>query len=1371
MKSFFTKLGGLLLCGVMFTAVGCHDYAEDIQKANDRTDGLVDEVNGKVDGVAGDLAALEQTVEALDATYATDTELKNKVDGLKSELETAVNTRIDEVNALITTLQGKVDAKAEKTEVDALTKKLNEEVSKLNTTIAALDAKYASKTEFEAAKTALEALTTKVSGIETTVASLNNSLETLDGEVEVLGKDLDAVEAEVAALESTLATVQGELTTAQKAIEDNLKEIAAIKENLKNEVARLEGKILENTNAIAEHKTSVQALIDALDAAVKANAKAIDDNKAAAEKALNEAVDALNLTIEAIKGDVAANKEAAEAAQNAADAAQEAADKAQAAAEAAQANADANEELIEANKTAAANAQDAADKAQAAADKAQEAAEAAQKTANQNAADIKKNAEAIDQVKADAKEALENAVTELEKADQDLNAELGKVNSAMEALAGRVEVLEGLVTMIQKVVYVPTNAKGTASLAATKLNDGTYSSAPSKISYKVYPNYLAREIAKAAVNPGAVTFDVVDVTKAAGETPFSIINIEGNDNGLLDITYIANQEYTSKLYTSATESFSSALVIQMGNDFYSTEYTNIEAGAETTISMVLKNVLSTPFAEEISYANIKNSYVVYPGVEPMFVLSTEPGVEYTAEELNDMGYGVKYEIKTVPTYSAAGDEDLFLISDVENTYAKNVTLAKNTEGTANLATDANIGANVNIAYTFESNVAPAETIDGTVAISDFPYTLILDGYVAEDYEISYVNGEASHVVLPGMAPLFQLGSETPVTEEDLVELGYAVKVNTVAEATAADDATKALFNVEGTTYPFTVSLAKDASGKILATAADVDKVLNVSYTFSALTQSINKTSKVTITKAKYVFDLAPAAATWNYMADAAQDALKVAGSAYAYTRDFTLDPVADQNDIKYAELPFAAQTVVVTDAADNTPAAGVTVTFAADKVTATGFEWGKTYNVVGSFEVTTAGVVGAEVTVNFSFSTARPADKTFTVALDPKTIDYTADLADVLVAGQDIAAICQIADENKGEGFTVAEWLKDVFVTNAPLSTEDMFNGAAPAYNSVLEIVADGAKIDTRFSYEEFTTTIPEKVTYKKTIETYYGQKVEFTQEISFTFPSYTITHNDLWVTSEGYTQVKGKFVMTGDKISGFSTEKVDMNIVFDKITKDGTTTVLAPAELAANSLELVYTPVKLVGEDADQPAFSGTIFNYNARAAKVGVDAKLYLVNANGAKNELKTNFATDYADYYVKQFNPLADEVIVSNKEVKLIAGVKNDVEVHELLGLNDVNAKKFIVNGAVNDAAYIYDSANNFYGVTLTYGEPKLNTNDAAAYVSVVTSGAADYTNQCTVTFDYTDAENIEIQQNVVVTIPVTYSHYWGEIKSEVVVTFVK
>ena len=80
MKSYFTKFGAFLLCGVMLAAVGCHDYGEDIQQVNNKVDNLDK-------NYAVEVEDLEKAIKDLDDKLATDAELAAKI----TELQNTVN--------------------------------------------------------------------------------------------------------------------------------------------------------------------------------------------------------------------------------------------------------------------------------------------------------------------------------------------------------------------------------------------------------------------------------------------------------------------------------------------------------------------------------------------------------------------------------------------------------------------------------------------------------------------------------------------------------------------------------------------------------------------------------------------------------------------------------------------------------------------------------------------------------------------------------------------------------------------------------------------------------------------------------------------------------------------------------------------------------------------------------------------------------------------------------------------------------------------------------------------------------------------------------------------------------------------------------
>lgn len=234
MKSFFTKLGALLLCGVMFTAVGCHDYAEDIQKANDRTEEVADE-----------LTDLKVTVAGLDAKYEALGAAQKAVDALRTELEGKIATAVAEAKASVEAL---LAGKADKATVDAMQSSISDLVSSLNTAKSALEAAINAKAD----KTAIEGLQSTINGLQGQIEALQATVDGLGGVEETPSVDasaLTAVADRVAALEKTV----GDLNTAVKAAEEAIKANASEISKVQAELKKLTEQIAEATkNAVTE---------------------------------------------------------------------------------------------------------------------------------------------------------------------------------------------------------------------------------------------------------------------------------------------------------------------------------------------------------------------------------------------------------------------------------------------------------------------------------------------------------------------------------------------------------------------------------------------------------------------------------------------------------------------------------------------------------------------------------------------------------------------------------------------------------------------------------------------------------------------------------------------------------------------------------------------------------------------------------------------------------------------------------------------------------------------------------------------------------------------------------------------------------------
>lgn len=142
MKSFFTKLGKLLLCGVAVAVVGCTDYDTDIQNVNER----VDAVEADFEKAIADLQA------ELNANFATKAELA----ALETELNTTIDAAVAELNAAIAT-------KADKAEVEAAIAALQKALA---------DAKAELQGDIDANSAAIAGAVKRIEDLEATVNSL-----------------------------------------------------------------------------------------------------------------------------------------------------------------------------------------------------------------------------------------------------------------------------------------------------------------------------------------------------------------------------------------------------------------------------------------------------------------------------------------------------------------------------------------------------------------------------------------------------------------------------------------------------------------------------------------------------------------------------------------------------------------------------------------------------------------------------------------------------------------------------------------------------------------------------------------------------------------------------------------------------------------------------------------------------------------------------------------------------------------------------------------------------------------------------------------------------------------------------------------------
>ena len=211
MKSFFTKLGKLLLCGVAVAVVGCTDYDTDIQNVNER----VDAVEADFEKAIADLQA------ELNANFATKAELA----ALETELNTTIAEEVAKLNAAIDTKASKDELKEAMT---SLENALNDAKTELQNGVNANSAAIAGAVErIEALEETVESLITAVMQHDYAITNLSSAFETYQAEMDA---QMDAVYAYISTIEEE---IYGKIAVVEQAL-------SAVNNLLEDEVARLD---------------------------------------------------------------------------------------------------------------------------------------------------------------------------------------------------------------------------------------------------------------------------------------------------------------------------------------------------------------------------------------------------------------------------------------------------------------------------------------------------------------------------------------------------------------------------------------------------------------------------------------------------------------------------------------------------------------------------------------------------------------------------------------------------------------------------------------------------------------------------------------------------------------------------------------------------------------------------------------------------------------------------------------------------------------------------------------------------------------------------------------------------------------------------
>ena len=1333
---YFSKLLSMFLLGAMLLPVGCTDYDEDIQAVNDRIDNLL---SGEIEPLKADLAAAVASLEAaIDEAEATITEKHNKdIEALRAadaELDgkiAAANTAIANLAAALEAAEGDI-ASLQGQMTDALA-------------------------AIEAAEEAIAALNGEVDGLKAKDAELAAELAELTGVISQLRTELvEMIEANKAAIEENAGNI-AENAAAIEALEQNLADhIAAFTEYqtaVDTKIAALEARVaaaeaaikkleeetipamkaqIETNKALSEKNAADIAKHAEEFAAYQAAVQATFDELVAADEALNTLIATLRADFEALKGDYETFKSEFDEYKKAIEG-----------------------ELAKAFEAIAANATEiAAVKADLEATKID--LQAKIDATNANLSNLAAQLEGVEAyIMHQMKEGFDAVYAKLAEDYNNLNSQIDAVNSDLQNFKSQIE--KALALAVQDLQTLIINGDAAVMQTVNQLAFDLRAESEKAIAE-----------AKKALQDNIDALDKkVEEYKAAADELFA--DHQAQINALLGRvqSLVFVPEYTDGMATIDWAKY--------GNSFVEgkSELTYSVYPAECASAMVGKPELFT-FDLEALKTRSENA----PAMTVVGVVAGEKAGQIVVEvEARNFG------------------EEFYLGGVEPKNYAASLVLKNETANIASTYT--NLVAS-NKPATVE--LAVYDAADNLLGIAES--TGVVNFVTVPDQTISYNKLDEKRIMAQGHYVAYIVDGEK--VSEDAIEYAvpaYSRKIDEIAGGSSIISSSNPAFFVreivadETTGVDFVHLSLKGmelTDGSISGNPAAVGAHHDAFYIYDVNGLNIAVAARLKVTKEIVEINLGKFSTSWTYAADAKVDASLFDADTtndlvYARTLDVVQENVTTSNlPLDTSVLDILASTPATIEAQITGAAAtGVTPSFAVvdgkASMSVEGFAWNKTYDVVATYELE-----NITVTVKAQFTTVDRSREAVEITLPDAGLTYTKDLEfskesalDVIYnelntvhEGETLSHLGVIAED-----FTAAEFLKDIFVTNAMVNPTNTVNGKPmdESWKTNLKVADDGQTIAANYTYKSDLGELKIiegsiKLPYVKTFTTYYGQEVTIKQTIWIGLPKYDFVHSQFRVENDGvyFSNVTpaAEFDAFGNMIS-FSVANVDMDEAF-AVVKGGNildSTAMTEAGLVTEFyLEGVYDGITITNNE----------IAYNGAAEYVDVAGRLYIVNSNGTKVELPTSFANTYKDYQVRKFDPIRVGATNLATTVEVEYAEEYSVAIAELintdataLNLYDYRDGMFaLMTGGnwVSGGNGFSNAANTIYG---------LNTNWTWAVEQLPAEMAAikecfSFDNTTGVlTFD--NSAQLELVKPVEVTVTFTIDYTWGSKEFTAVVTF--
>lgn len=607
MKSFFTKLGKMLLCGVAVAVVGCTDYDTDIQNVNERVDAVEADLEQALADLGSKVQANAAAITALEATLNSKIaeEVKNLNAAIDKKADKAtVDQQFEALNATLAEAKTALEA-AIKTNADAIEgavaritaletagKALQEAVAKNAEDIAALQTDLKAQVEalYAYIDTAVEEIYTAIQVVQEFASAINTLLQEevarLDIEDAAIWEEIETIEevctnlANLIALEAEerkaaddliyqeIATLTASISSVYTTLEEKIDtEVADLNEKIDTEVAELNKTIAELTQTVA----TVYTYVTELEAALNAHVAAFNAYKETNDARVAEA----EAAIEALQGEI---------------------------------------DLV--NK--------------------------AIETVNQTiSAVINTHNDDIAALRAELQDAVEGLNANIESTQEMLTSVINIING----LSADVEALLG---RIQSLVYVPEYSDGKADILYgtldTDVNVTTAAATDlmvvphlSTLKYKVNADNAAEVASAIAAAKNALSYEVKTVKTRGQEElvpALEIVNVTAEDGYILVDVFAKN--FAREFFMNKKNMYSAALKLSDGNNNATTEFTNLTAVKVNDLTTVVE-----PGSElhEIPYDKADTTVVILKGNKLVFY--NENGVALTDAQVAKYDLEVK----------------------------------------------------------------------------------------------------------------------------------------------------------------------------------------------------------------------------------------------------------------------------------------------------------------------------------------------------------------------------------------------------------------------------------------------------------------------------------------------------------------------------------------------------------------------------------------------------------------------------------------------------------------------------------------------------------------------------------------------------------